>query len=183
MTEEIEDMRLITYPRSGQNLFRMLLGQQGHFIPASHEITDFLDKKQTITIIRNPVESVASAMTMVNFYKKENGYGIIPHMLKKYEETYLWLLDNATYIISYEDLIDNPQDTIEKFLDHFSLKKISVEYQLNLCKDDAKEGYLVSSKNVSSYPKALEYTKTSPFIENAKEVYQRLLFAKWVGGN
>ena len=183
MTKEIEDMKLITYPRSGQNLFRMLLGQQGYFIPASHQITHFLDKKQTIAIIRNPVESVASAMAMVDFYKKENGYGIIPHMLKKYEETYLWLLDNATYIICYEDLIDSPQNTIEKFLDHFSLKKISVEYQMNLCEDDPKEGYLVSSKNVSSYPGALEYTKTAPFIEDAKEIYQKLLFSKWVDGN
>jgi hypothetical protein len=183
MKKEIEDMKLITYPRSGQNLFRMLLGQQGHAISSSHNTADFLDKKQTITIIRNPVESVASAMAMVDFYKKENGYGIITHMLKKYEETYLWLLDNATYIISYEDLIGSPQDTVEKFLDHFSLKKSSVEYQLNLSKDDAKEGYLVSSKNLNSYPEALEYTKTALFIEDAKEIYQRLLFSKWVDGN
>ena len=176
-------MKLITYPRSGQNLFRMLLGQQGYFIPASHEITHFLDKKQTITIIRNPVESVASDMAMLDFYKKESGYGIVPRMLKKYEETYTWLLENATYIVSYEDLINDPKDTVEKFLDHFSLKRSSVDYQLNLSKDDAKEGYLVSSKNLSSYPKALEYTKTAPFIEDAKEIYQKLLFSKWVNGN
>lgn len=183
MTKEIEDMKLITYPRSGQNLFRMLLRQQGYSVLASHEITHFLDKKQTITIIRNPVESVASAMAMVDFYKKENGYGIIPRMLKKYEETYTWLLENATYVISYEDLTNDPKNTIEKFLDHFSLKRSSVEYQFNLSKDDAKEGYLVSSKNVSSYPEALDYTKTAPFIEDAKEIYQKLVFSKWVGGN
>jgi hypothetical protein len=180
---EIEDMRLITYPRSGQNLFRMLLGQQGYRINSSHNTTDFLDKKHIISIVRNPIDSVASAMAMVNFYQKENGYGIIPQMIKNYEKTYIWLLKNATYIISYEDLTNNPKNTIEYFLDYFSLKRREVDYDLSLCVDDPNEGYLVSSKNVDSYKGALEYTKTAPFIEDAKEIYQKLLFSKWVGGN
>jgi len=183
MKKEIKDMRLITYPRSGQNLFRMLLRQQGYKISSSHNTADFLDKKHVVSIVRNPVDSVASAMAMIDFYKKENGYVIIPRMLKKYEETYTWLLENATYIISYEDLTNDPKNTIEYFLDYFSLKRSDIVYDLNLSKDDAKEGYLVSSKNVSSYPEALEYTKTAPFVEDAKEIYQKLLFSKWVDGN
>lgn len=176
-------MKLITYPRSGQNLFRMLLRQQGYSINSSHNTADFLDKKNVISIVRNPVDSVASATAMVDFYKKENGYGIIPQMLKKYEETYAWLLENATYIISYEDLTNDPKNTIEHFLDYFSLKRSEVNYNLNLSMDDPSQGYLVSSKNVDSYKDALEYTKTDSLVEDAKEIYQKLLFSKWVNGN
>jgi len=183
MKKEIEDIRLITYPRSGQNLFRMLLAQQGYAISSSHNTADFLDKKHVISIVRNPIDSVASAMAMIDFYKKENSYEIIPQMLKKYEETYTWLLENATYIISYEDLTNDPKNTVEYFLDYFSLKRSEVNYELNLSRDDPSQGYLVSSKNVDSYKDALEYTKTAPFLQDAKEIYQKLLFSKWVDGH
>jgi hypothetical protein len=124
---------------------------------------------------------------MIDFYKEhykeEINYLMIPSMLIKYEETYTWLLENATYIISYEDLTNNPKNTVEYFLDYFSLKRLDIDYNLDLSRDDPSQGYLVSSKNTDSYLGALEYTKTAPFVEDAKEVYQRLLFAKWVDGH
>jgi hypothetical protein len=180
--EEISNTKIITYPRSGQNLFRDLLDQQDYSILHSHEIADFLNEKHVVTIVRNPVDSVASAMAMIDFYKehyKEKiNYLMIPSMLIKYEETYTWLLENATYIISYEDLIGNPKDTVEKFLDHLSLKRTSVDYRLDMSRDNPNHLSLVSSKNVDSYPGHLEHVKASAFLENAEKIYQRILLEK-----
>jgi hypothetical protein len=180
--KEIENAKIITYPRSGQNLFRDLLDQQEYSILHSHEITDFLDKEHVITIIRNPIESVASNMAMMDFYKnlykEEIGPFMVPSMLKKYEETYAWLLKNATYVILYETLIDNPKNTIEKFLDDFSLKRADVSYALNLSKDNPDHLSLVSSKKVDSYPEYLEHVRTSVFLEDAQKMYQKVLSAK-----
>ena len=180
---EIEDIKLITYPRSGQNLFRMLLRQQGYRIAASHNTEDFLNKKQVVSIIRNPVDSVASAFAMVSFYKKEIEYGLVELMLKNYEKTYSWLLSNYAHVILYEDLIERPKEVVEAFLNRFSLNKKDIVYDLNLSKDDPKEKYLVSSKNLDIYNEILEYTKTCLFIDAATESYRKLVFSKWVGGN
>ena len=180
--EEISSAKVITYPRSGQNLFRDLLNQQDYFMPHSHEITDFLNEKHVVTIARNPVDSVASAIAMVDFYKEhykeEISHLMIPSMLIKYEKTYAWLLENATYIIAYEDLTNNPKETVEKFLDYLSLKRSNVDYKLNMSKDNPDHLSLVSSKNVDSYPKYLEHVKASAFLESAEKIYEKVLSKK-----
>jgi hypothetical protein len=179
---EIKDAKLITYPRSGQNLFTGLLGQQNYSISRSHEISDFSNQSHVITIIRNPVDSVASAIAMVDFYKEfyeqEIGYSLIPSMLKEYERMYAWLLENATYVISYDDLLHNPKRTVEKFLNDLGLEWGSIEYDLGLTRDNPKNLSLVSSKNVDSYPGYLEYVKTASFVEDAKKIYAKLLLKK-----
>jgi hypothetical protein len=161
----------------------MLLAQQGYNVLTSHSIDDFQNQKQTITIARNPVDSVASAFAMVSFYKKEIEYGLVELMLKNYEKTYTWLLNNYTHVILYEDLIEKPKEVIESFLNRFSLDKKDIVYNLNLSKDDPKEEYLVSSKGLDIYNEILEYTKTCLFINAATESYRKLLFSKWVDGN
>lgn len=178
----IDNFQVVTYPRSGLNLLRILLGQQGYAISSSH-LFEGIDKDTSIlTIVRNPIDSISSYFGMVRTHKEDLEYPGIDKMLQTYIETYTWLIENYNYAIDYEDLVSNPDSTIEKLLAYFDMPHKDMEYKLDLLKDDPAEKYLVSSKNTEWYQASRDYIMSAKLIDEADDVYRQMLFANWVQG-
>jgi hypothetical protein len=174
------DLKIVTYPRSGLNFFRELLEQQNHSFDASHSIDEFKKGIIPITIARNPIDSVCSHFAMVSFYHDGGDFLLLENFLQDYIKSYEWFLNNNTYIISYDDLVENPKKTIKKFLTSFSLSHVDIEYNINTLKDDDTKQYLVTSKNQPSYEKAKRLILQAKNLERAEDLYRQALFHKWV---
>lgn len=176
----INNFQVVTYPRSGLNLLRILLGQQGYNISSSHTFEGINKDTGILTIARNPLDTVSSYFCMVKAHMHSLDYPGIDKMLQTYIETYTWLLDNYDYILDYNDLVDSPNITIEKLLSHYDLPHTQIEYRLDLLKDDPAEKYLVSSKDTEWYQVSREYILSAKLINEADDVYRQMLFARWV---
>ena len=178
----IDSFQVVTYPRSGLNLLRILLGQQYYNVSAFHNSEGIDQDKAIVTIIRSPLDTVSSYFSMVRNHLDSLTLPGIDKMLDTYIETYKWLLDNYSYIIDYNDLVDSPAETVEKLLDHFELPYTSMEYKVDVLKDDPNQEYLVSSKKTEWYQDSREYAMSATLIEEADDIYRQMLFAKWVKG-
>jgi hypothetical protein len=174
------DIRIVTYPRSGLNFFRELLEQQGHSFDASHSTDKFGKGVIPITIARNPIDSVCSHFAMVSFYIGGGEYLLLEKFLESYIKDYEWFLSNNAYIISYEDLVEDPKKTIKEFLTNLSLSHTDIEYNINTLRDDSSKQYLVTSKTQPSYEKAKKLILQAKNLEKAKDLYNQALLHKWV---
>ena len=174
-------LNIITYPRSGLNLFRSLLEQQYYSSHASHSISEFKNSLSIVTIARNPVDSVASHFAMTSFDRGNEPYEIIEQFLVQYAEQYAWFLENSAYVVSYDNLIENPKPEMERFFKHFDLSYSQIDYDLTLIKDAIK-GYLKTATRVSFYDKAKTHVLESDALHRAQEAYHKLLFFRWVQG-
>jgi hypothetical protein len=178
---------IITYPRSGRTLLRSLLRQQGYNNNASHSINYFKDNLSIVTIARNPVDSVSSNFAMTNFYNKpdvsEVVFSNVDVYLKEYTDYYRWFIDNAAYVISYDNLVQNPKGTMERVFNNFSMPYKNINYDLTLNQDDTRKKHLLTSVVVSFYDKVKTQVLESKHLPEALEAYQQLLFSQWVRGS
>jgi hypothetical protein len=178
----IDSFQVVTYPRSGLNFLISLLGQQGYSISAFHAFTGIDKRKSILTIARNPIDSISSYFGRVTTWKKHFDYPGIEKMLQTYIETYTWLIENYNYAIDYEDLVSNPNSTIEKLLAYFDMPHKDIEYNLDLVNQDPAKKYLLSSKNTEWYQASREYLVSAKLIDEANDIYRQMLFANWAQG-
>jgi hypothetical protein len=177
-----DKFQVVTYPRSGLNLLRILLGQQGYPIRSSHRFEGIDKDTSILTIVRNPLDSVSSYFGMAKTYSDTLEYPGIDKMLETYIETYTWLIENYNYAIYYEDLVSSPDSTVEKLLAHFDMPHKEMKYKLDFLQDDPAEKYLVSSKSTEWYQASREYIMSAGLIAEADDVYRQMLFANWAQG-
>ena len=177
MPTHLNNFQVVSYPRSGLNLLRILLGQQGYSIASYHRFEGIDKNTDILTIVRNPLDTVSSYFSMVKSHMDTLDYPGINKMLQTYIETYTWLLNNYSYILDYNDLANSPNTTIERLLSHYDLPHSQIKYRLDLLKDDPSEKYLVSSKNTEWYEASRQYTMSSALIEEADDIYRQMLFS------
>jgi hypothetical protein len=172
----IENLQLVSYPRSGFHLFFNLLGQQGYVLPGSH-VAEKLENRSLFTIARNPVDSVSSFLTLSKFFNFSDG--TIREMangtLFYYIEMYRWLIANADYVISYDDLLNNPAKTMLKFFKKFSIEHKDMEYSVGIEKNDLPNQYIFTSKNKEYYADALNEITLNSKLNEANDLYLKLL--------
>ena len=88
-------------------------------------------KAKFIHIIRNPYSNLVS----LRKFKSENGYPFMKSLMESFYNNYYYLYMNKRvietdyYIIKYEDLINNPKQSIDKISDFLNIEKHEILYK------------------------------------------------------
>jgi len=153
---------ILTFPRSGSHFLREYMIQAtGKFLLSSHEYDDYLKiqdvvKDNTITILRNPVDTIASLSVIIKHSKKNiNQEGVsdqsfVDDAKSMYIRFYKDIVPKINYVIDYEKLINNPKDVMKSISAKLRLELITAEYKNRLV-DSPESNYLVTSTASKDY--------------------------------
>jgi hypothetical protein len=166
---------LITYPRSGSNYFAEYFYQlTGSYISKSHNVDHSMGKK-IITIVRNPLDCMASRTAMICETESIKNFLDLPNILGKDIEDYLdfyrKIILEANIFIDYENFINNPKETMSKVLEQLDIPYKMTDYNQTL---DKKSGYLISSKDTLIYELIKNHYKKQD-NRSLFEVYKKAL--------
>ena len=126
-----EEFIICTYPRSGSHYLKDLVRQKlGADLRKSHD--PFLDFKNKITIVRNPLDSVTSAMVMEHRDPKKYTPERLDSQIELYKIFYSEIVNNFEIIINYEVLKNNPDSVIKYLSEKMNLEIMNKEYVSNL---------------------------------------------------
>lgn len=147
---------LLTYPRSGSHFFEEAFYKKtGERVSRSHTIVQAFDEnknkiKKIVTIIRDPKDTIVSWLTLQKKYGNEANKQSINQALSDYALLYQFFLDNADYIIDFNDLVEYPDLVIKKIMELLGIKQ---ESQSDFYVDENfnKNQYLKSSKILPYY--------------------------------
>jgi hypothetical protein len=173
----IKDWAIVTVPRTGSHyLQERIFVHTGHIVLKYHEpkpqtwgyaieglldnnarfwIGLEIDQLKMITIARDPKDLIISDIAMAIKQKHRNFEDIsllkikdIQDRVNEYCDHYIKLLNYSTIIIDYDQLVSYPFEITCHIANLLNIKIITEKYKTNL-KD--RDGYMVSSKNVSDY--------------------------------
>ena len=153
---------ILTFPRSGSHFLREYMIQAtGKFLLSSHEYDDYLKiqdvvKDNTITILRNPVDTIASLSVIIKHSKKNidqegvSDQSFVDDAKSMYIGFYKDIVPRINYVIDYEKLINNPKDVMKSISAKLRLELITTEYKNRLV-DSPESNYLVTSTASKDY--------------------------------
>lgn len=151
---------LVTYPRSGQHYLVDLFKQQlGHDLEYTHDLV-IRGYDKYITIVRDPLECMASWVAMEVHCGPLEGtkeYPIeiyINQAIKEYILFYTYALKNVNIFIKYEDLIEFPESVINLLSKELNLSVITNSYTSTI-HDYVQGRFLKTSTTSHIYPEAL----------------------------
>lgn len=141
----LPDYKLVTYPRTGSHYLRELLLQStGKLIYKTHNPLDFLELK-TITIIRDPLDTLKSELAMSLRYGITNTPAI-----SQYIKFFNYMSENSDIIIDYDQLIKFPEKVCKSLCNSINVDYLRSEYTDTL-HDNPDNTYLVTSKSTKEY--------------------------------
>jgi hypothetical protein len=165
---------LTTFPRSGSWLFAKSLYQKTGF-PINKFHWKVVSDLTTISIVRDPIETILSKVAMETEDKKyeltkENAQNII----NEYVNFYKYIEKNISIIIDYRDLVFNLDETILKISKLMGLKPLKDPIPVDEIIDHPEIGHWVSSKSLGNYDKISNMVKDLDFT-GAYKIYIKLL--------
>jgi hypothetical protein len=139
---------LLTFPRSGSVFFMNATSLPG--LSRTHDPKEIPKDSQVIGILREPEESIASYMAMLNYF----GAPIdAKQLIESYGVVYKYYLSTNCILILNEDLKNNPKEIINKIFEPLGRFNVFNEEK---SKQLPKENYLKSSKEIAGYKEILE---------------------------
>lgn len=166
---------MITYPRSGRHwLYWYINNNTDLKVNFTH-----YDKKEAndpneiiyqkmlsdpiITIVRNPIDCLASINTMEK-------WGLFDYRASQYIDHYNFILENCSMFFRFEDLANNTEKIVkticEKFNGTLNVKSDSFEDYRSWYSKTQKEFKLISSKTDVEYINNLDYIKQMDLSEH-----------------
>jgi hypothetical protein len=148
---------LITFPRSGSHYFAKLVKEKTMFnIQRSHSVNTSFDNnnkktKNIITIARDPKDSIISLIALGVAQGFNMTDSKINEIMTQYILLYNFLIQEADYVIDFNDLVLYPDTVIEKILDLIQIDTKSYLKFPDLTDYDAKGLARESSKSIPSY--------------------------------
>jgi len=148
---------LITFPRSGSHYFAKLVKEKTMFnIQRSHSVNTSFDNnnkktKNIITIARDPKDSITSLIALGVAQGFSMTDSKIDEIITQYILLYNFLIQEADYVIDFNDLVLYPDTVIEKILDLIQIDTKSYLKFPDLTDYDTKGLARVSSKSIPFY--------------------------------
>jgi len=186
-------LRIASYPRSGSNFFSQEFeARTGIRLPLDHSM---YYRDNVFSCIRNPIESLASGVTMgletikqktianvgQDYYEKyvipfneDNLSGRLRHNINEYELFYSYLDMSKNAIVDYETYSSDIESSISKAASFFEIELLPNPAPANPGVDNPLGGYLVSSKVSEFYEQALDIVSRKD-LKEATALYQKCL--------
>lgn len=110
-----------------------------------------------VGIIRNPVDALASFVSMVGHHENRVDYDkILEKQIIKYNLSLEFLIKNADIIVDHKTIIENPEYSVKTICDFLNIKiKYNFDY-VDQIEDIPKDHFLKTSKRLESYSRILE---------------------------
>jgi len=177
------DYSIVTLPRVGSNYLQdRILQHTGLFVERFHT----LQNNKMITIARDPLEFLASEVSMRYFYDTSSTTldKLVNNNLRS-----LWLNDYSKYftgtddmtmidqfdiIIDYDRLINFPVETIKAIAIKMDVEIITEGYESGRLKDYAEHGHMISSKKVREYEMIRKYIEDTD-LSKLYDIYNAML--------
>jgi hypothetical protein len=167
---------LTTYPRSGSWLFAKALYEQTGF-PINKFHWKVISELTTISIVRDPLETIASKVAMETTNKNyELTKTNIELNAEEYISFYRYIDEHVSIVIDYDDLISNLDFVIDKVSSLLDLQILDLNKRVPAEKnmDHPEIGHWMSSKSLDHYEKAMEMSKDID-LSKAYQIYNKLL--------
>lgn len=163
----IKSVSICTSPRSGSiYLSNLILAKTGYQFPKYHHI----EEGTIIVVVRNPLDSIASAATMLSHYDVSCD---ISKLIERCSDFYTELLKRPAIIFKYEDLLQNSDGIIKVLIKELNMTEIN-EIPFEEVKDNISAKHLTTSTKSPHYnlvrAKVKEYdlTELNKLYEQAK---------------
>jgi hypothetical protein len=167
-SEILKNIIFITYPRSGINYFAERFEQKTNlYLPRSH-FYEKVNKEETFTIVRNPLDTVASLSAMIKKFNDVLSLDeVVDFILEDYYLFYRDIVNKKiNQIISYDNFIADPKTVIRNFLDHIRLDYDKIIYKDLLADHD---DYVVRSKSLRHYDDIVKIINQRDLLKQEKE--------------
>lgn len=179
----MNNISVVTYPRSGSNFFRTNYSNMVsasdiyHF---SHDPSDIDNLNNCVVIVRNPVDAVSSFASL-NFEKRtfkmeldkkdEFADAIILEALEDYNKMINKILNSNVLVIDFDDLINQTATTIEAVANYFNNSFTKKEITSN------KEAHVIlhSSKELIYYHKIKNKVFLNQALQQSRDLYQKVV--------
>jgi len=177
---------LATYPRSGQHLFvdyfkHKIEKDSFNVLESTHSMDISHDFDKKITIVRNPLDSISSWVSMEMHY--ENIKKIRPHddvniLIESGKKDFLlfynYALKNIDYFIDYELFIKYPDEVLIDIANKFGLKFNFNANYANTIKDKPELRHITSSKKTEKYEEIFSIVKRYD-LKQCENLYNQAL--------
>jgi len=177
----LDNIIFVTFPRSGLNYFAEYFEQATNFyLPRSHFYKRD-ENREVFSIVRSPIDTIVSGVSQhINSKPDDSIERVAKDTAKEYFMFYNYVINQKVRnIISYNDFIKDPANTIKNFSNCLDLENVSIDYT-NILKPH--HDYVPSSKNLEVYSDVLMYVKTLDLsihqIEYQKSLSKNILFNK-----
>lgn len=147
MKNNLDDFAIVTFPRVGSHyLQNILFYKTGFIIPRSHKYQD----KKMITIIRDPFDTLVSAITMRKHYQLSARF---EDWIDEYRYFYTYMLDKEIIRIKYDDLINRPLWIADEIINRMGITKNEnlIPTTIEEVKDKPDGDHLVTSTSSNLY--------------------------------
>jgi hypothetical protein len=116
----------------------------------THDPKEVVGESQVIGILREPEESLASYIAMLNYF----GAAIdVKELIESYQLVYKYYLSNNCILILNKDLRNNPKEIINKIFEPLGRFNVFNEEK---SKQLPKENYVKSSKEIAEYKEIVQ---------------------------
>lgn len=161
---------VVTYPRSGSTYLSWLLGYSfGMQIDKFHldqmgQLDSLVNYDCTITTIREPIESIASIVSMESIYFRGNQdfydytNKTIQIRINQYVNFYMLAQEHTNLHFDY-NIINSKRKELVDYVSNFTNNKIINHGYVDLVKDQPAKGFLRTSKNAKDYDKIVSMVK------------------------
>jgi hypothetical protein len=139
-----------------------------------------LGYNQIVTIVRDPVESITSWVSMELHYQdldptrqNQNIHFYIDDAVRKYIMFYSYALKHVDIFFNYIGINDKVNDYIDYLSDTLGIEKLTDEYE-DLIYDEIDNRHIVTSKN-SKYYDAILFAVGRTDLSRCEDLYQQAL--------
>ena len=170
---------IVTFPRSGSHLLRSYMMQRYDIktedINKTHDMIK--DDSLKISIVRNPYESIASAVAKeYKFNPEKNILDIADHRINLYTSFQKYLLEDFDGIIfSYDSLINVPERVLREIGGRLSLEPKNKNTLISCLTPDSPGSYYVVSSTGLDTMKTTKQVIDRKSLAECFNLYQEVL--------
>jgi hypothetical protein len=170
------ELVISSYPRSGSTYFAHEICSHidGKNIKKTHKINLDLEKTVNVYLLRNPIDSISSAISMLKYFKKDAD---LEYEIKSYNESINYHIDNINNFIPFK--------YSQIFLDVNACSEyvLSIGYGINpykktnnlKVKDDGSQNFLRTSKSYSKYDHEWINVFKNKDIDDSVLLYEKMI--------
>ena len=164
---------LMSWHRTGSNFLMTNLGHfDGMDLRSSHYVTEIENGYQGITIARDPLLTIASAICNTDFKNIPQESLNINHMIKQYYDFHLEILGlKHNIFITFDDLTKNTKETISQLLKNTNANMDNYYFEQNL--DNIKNNYKSTSAGTQRHFEAVAELRKSE-LSGCYRVYNEM---------
>lgn len=172
---EASPYALLSYPRAASHYLQNLLLTRFGITAERHHWFDQIKNKDRliISIIRNPIDSIASNMSRVAYFGEVPGS--IESHVRTYSDSIDEVLENADVIVDFEELISDPDSVAKKLSDILGLRLFDNGHDISVGRETSTSTFIPTSKNVEGYQDVLKSVSENQAVINIAEKYNAVL--------